>query len=344
MKAQDPCHPDLALAEAAAQWIVRLSADDPGEQAQARRGFEDWKRADPRRAAVAARMEGFLAASCVLGDSTGPAAKAARATLGTLVEPPARRVPRPRSGQGRKGLPAMLVLVLALVLPALVAWNGCAPGMLLADMHTGTGEQRRELLADGTQLTLSSGTALNQQLGLDLRRIELLRGAVLVDVAKDARRPFVVDTPHGRIQALGTRFIVRLENGATRLTMIESRTSVRAGEAGAATQTLEAGQQARLTPGGLEWLEPVSPGVVEDAFRLRRLVVRDMPMAEVLDELARHRDGLLRYDRQALEGLRVSAVLPLDDTGRALQLLVDSFPQLRVRMLTRWAVWVDASR
>jgi transmembrane sensor len=153
----------------------------------------------------------------------------------------------------------------------------------------------------------------------------------------------VVDTPHGRIQALGTRFIVRLEEGATRLTMIESRTSVQAGPAGMPAQTLEAGQQARLTPEGLQRLEPVSPGVVEDAFRLRRLVVQDMPMAEVLDELARHRDGLLRYDRHALEGLRVSAVLPLDDTGRALQLLVDSFPQLRVRTLTRWAVWVDAS-
>jgi len=34
--------------------------------------------------------------------------------------------------------------------------------------------------------------------------------------------------------------------------------------------------------------------------------------------------------------------LPLDDTDKALQLLIDNFPQLRIRMLTRYLVMVDA--
>jgi transmembrane sensor len=35
-------------------------------------------------------------------------------------------------------------------------------------------------------------------------------------------------------------------------------------------------------------------------------------------------------------------VLPLDDTDRALQLLMSSFPELRIRTLTPWLVLVDA--
>ena len=55
----------------------------------------------------------------------------------------------------------------------------------------------------------------------------------------------------------------------------------------------------------------------------------------------RHRPGHIRYDRAQLEGIRVSAVLPLNDTDRALQLLVDSLPMLRVRTLTSYLAMVD---
>uniref|UniRef100_UPI0038D1A2C6 DUF4880 domain-containing protein n=1 Tax=Variovorax paradoxus TaxID=34073 RepID=UPI0038D1A2C6 len=49
-----------ATAMQAAEWIVRLTADDPAERERARRGFEAWKRADPEHAATAAGMERLL--------------------------------------------------------------------------------------------------------------------------------------------------------------------------------------------------------------------------------------------------------------------------------------------
>lgn len=70
-------------------------------------------------------------------------------------------------------------------------------------------------------------------------------------------------------------------------------------------------------------------------------MVNDRPLSEVLDELARQRPGRIQYDRARIDGIRVSAVLPLDDTDRALQLLVANFPQLRVRTLTPYLVLVD---
>lgn len=64
-------------------------------------------------------------------------------------------------------------------------------------------------------------------------------------------------------------------------------------------------------------------------------------MPEVLDALARYRPGIISYDRAALASIKVTALLPLDDTGRALSLLASSFPGLRVRTLSPYLVRVD---
>jgi len=74
---------------------------------------------------------------------------------------------------------------------------------------------------------------------------------------------------------------------------------------------------------------------VEDAWRHHQLVVKDQPLPAVLDQLARQFPGHMQFDRVALADLRVSAVLPLDDSDRALNLLAEALP-LRIREFTPW--------
>ena len=324
---------DERIAQAAARWLVRLSADDPQERRDASAGFEAWKRADPRHAAVARGMEDFIGRARGLRGDGAP--NPARAALDAVLDtPPPRRARSP----GRRAA-GLLVLAAALVLPAALVLRG-PPSPWSADLRTATGEQRERVLDDGSRLTLGSATAVNTRWSAELRQVDLLAGEILVDVAKDAARPFVVETAHGRIRALGTRFIVRRDDDATLLTMIESRTAVSAGTD--EELTVAAGERARLSARGVERLEGVDPRATQDAFQARRLLVQDRPLPEVLDQIARHRRGLVRYESGALQGIRVSAVLPLDDTDRALQLLVDNFPGLRVRTVTPWLVLVDA--
>ncbi|MFT3821814.1 MAG: FecR domain-containing protein [Rubrivivax sp.] len=339
---------DDGVAQAAAEWIVRLSADDAAERDEARAGFEAWKRADPRHAAVAAGMERFIDRARSLGGHAAQgqrgaapvarAARAARAALDKVLDAPA-------PGHGRiKRVARLLALTVALVIPAAIALRAFPPAQLLADIRTATGEQRSQVLADGTHLTLGTASAVNYELSPGLRRVELVSGEILVEVAKDAARPFVVETTHGRIRALGTRFIVRRDADATWLAMLESTTAVSSGESGAAEIEVQAGRKARLSAQGIEVQDGLDAGVAEDAFRHRRLLVQDRPLPEVLDELARYRSGIIRYERAQIEGIRVFAVLPLDDTDRALQLLLTSFPQLRIRTVTPWVVMVDLAR
>lgn len=395
---------DEAIAEAAADWIVRLSADEPDERDQARRAFEAWKLADPAHAAAAASMERFVDAALSLHGGPAqegggqrryggsePARTASRPARNALVGHFGAEVPAEGGGgggadgadgekgdagaAGRRGRAAAdsasrrkgrikgragvrigagltgLVLIVGLAL-AVAMGQGQVSGVGLglgpstvaawfADHRTRVGEQRTEILADGSRLVLGGASAIDVRFGAVRREVELLQGEILVDVAGDPARPFAVASPAGTVVALGTRFLVRREAGATEITMLESRAAVHRAGARDPDLVLEPGQRVRLDAGGSWRLADVDPTVIDQAFRRRRLVVQDQPLAAVLDRLAAERRGLLRQDLGRLADLRVTAVLPLDDTDQALQLLNESFPQIRIRRVGGWIVLVD---
>ena len=328
----------------AAEWIVQLSADDCADQAHARSGFETWKNADPRHAAAVARMQGLIDQTQLLrrDASTASPAAPAHAAL-TLLRTTGRK-------QGRvKRAGAALAMALVLAFPAWITLQNYPPAYLTADLHASTGQWKTHTLADGTRVTLKNASAVNLRFDAQRRRLELVRGEILVEVAHDAARPFVVETAHGSIRALGTRFVVGREDRDTVLTMLESRVLVQTtsqataatGTGGAAGTVVHAGQRLHIGTHTLGPIEDIDSRSIEDAWKFHQLVVQNRPLPEVLDELDRHRPGHIRYDRAQLEGIRVSAVLPLNDTDRALQLLVDSLPMLRVRTLTSYLVTVD---
>lgn len=316
-----------SIAEQAAHWIVQLSADDEHTRASARAGFAAWKAQDPLHARAAAGMESLLGqVHAVRGPSVGDT-RPARAALAAVA--PKRR--RPLAA-------GVAAAMLAVAVAGLAASD--RPAYLLADLRSPTGQWHTHTLADGSQLTLSSGTAVNLRFTKGERHVQLVQGEILVQVAKDAHRPFFVDSRQASLRALGTRFTVRQQDEATILSMLESKVAVQLPQH--ADTVVAAGQRTRIGSAGAGPLEPFDAASLQDAWRAHQLVVDDRPLPEVLDELARHRPGQLRYDRAQLEHIRVAAVLPLDDTDQALQLLLDNFPQLRVRMLTRYLVMVDA--
>ena len=330
------------IAAQAADWIVRLSAGDAEQRAATEAAFAAWCQADARHAAAAAALQAFIDGARQLGGraeaASSSGAAAARHLLGggTSMQRSAQALTWP--SRRRRWLLPLLGLSLSLVL--LLGWAGrdALSNWAPADLRTAVGEQREERLSDGSRLLLAGDSRVNLRLDAAERRVELLAGELLVDVSRDPARPFVVETAEGRVRVLGTRFILRQGDGVSWLTMLESRAAVR-GRSGA-EQIVAAGERLRLAADGIEPLPGVDAALVEQAFRQRRLLVQDRPLAEVLDELARQRRGLIRYDAQAIAAIRVTAVLPLDDVDAALQLLQTSFPQLRVRRFTPWLLLV----
>lgn len=321
-----------AVVEEAAEWLVRLSGD--GATAENYAAFESWKQSDASRAGVAERMSGLI--ECLRGLRTASDARTLHATLNTVGS-----CPKKRSRSRRLG--TMFALLMTLAVPGWLALQKISPDYLLADVRTATGHPETRQLADHTQLTLKGASAVNLHYDDKQRTVELVRGEILLDVARDTQRPFVVETRQGSIRALGTRFAVRCDDGSTLLTMLESKTSVRTatppGDQAGTERVVSAGQRVRIGADGLGAVEAIDAGSIADAWKFNQLVVQDTPLPDVLDELARQRAGILRYDRAALAHIRVSAVLPLGDTDQALRLLSASH-HLQLTGFTPWLLSV----
>lgn len=322
---------DDALAEQAADWLVQLGSEDAAERAAAQAGFDAWKNADPRHAAAADDIVFLLNR---LQAVRGGQARPARVALEAALARPRRRA-RPRA------VAAVLAFVVLAAGSAALTLDSHTPRYFIADMRTSTGEWHSYTLQDGSTITLDSGSAVNLRFDQQRRTVELVQGAINVTVAKDASRPFVVETPQGEMRALGTRFMVDREQDATILSMLESKVAARA-SGDTRTVVVQAGERVRITSNAISTVAPINAGAIDIAWQQRKLAVEDQPLSEVLTQLNRYRTGRITFNAAQLDGIRVSAVLPLDDTDRALQLLLNNFPQLRMRQFTQYWVMVDA--
>lgn len=315
-------HDDAVLNEAA-EWLVRLE-DEP----QRRVEFDAWCGADPRREAAVRSLTDMLQRFGAL-----PAAPA-HAALGAAQVLDGQR-------RSRRAVGVALALALAALVPLGLFLRANSPAYLLADLRTGTSQWQETRLDDGSQVILDGRSAADLDFDTSQRKVRLIQGDILVEVAHDSRRPFIVETDHGSIRALGTRFIVERRDHATWLTMLESRVEVRTADG--ATVQVAAGQRLRLDDQGLGQPQRVDSSTFEQSWRNHQLVVWDRPLPEVLNELDRNFTGYLAYDARALANLRVSAVLPLDDPRRALRLLARSFP-LEVKSYGPWLLQVSPER
>ncbi len=315
------------IEEQAAEWMLRLHE---GELSEAQRlAFECWKQQGPHYAAAAARMEEVIARMQALRNKKTPARAALNAAFAH------------QKSHRRKNAVRALLLACSLAIPATALLVSPYPQQWMADVRNGPGQWHTQRLVDGSTLTFNGISAANLHFDGQQRRVELLQGEILVEVAHDSRRPFIVQTPQGTLRALGTRFVVKLEGDTTVLTMLQSRVAAQSANAGAVLE-VDAGSQALLREQDVRLAGSIDPASINEAWRRHQLVVENRPLAEVLDEISRHRSGLLHFDRAALQNLRVSAVIPLDDSDHALQLLAQTLP-IKVRAFTPWLIVVDSA-
>ncbi|MDM0008259.1 FecR domain-containing protein [Variovorax sp. J22G73] len=324
-----------ALREAA-EWFAALSMPPVSVSDQHR--WRDWLAASRDHQRAWARVEAVdadFAAPRELPDGQ-------RALAGAALKVAAEQVRR------RRQVLRMLVLAGAGGALATTAVQQQATRRWLsalgADHRTATGETRRIDLAGGGALWLASATAVDLVDDAALpgaKLLRLLHGEVLVETGHGVgARPLAVQTPHARLQPLGTRFSVRLQDdGAqTLLCVFEGRVSARlARSAGGADQVVPAGMQVALTSDASGVPVPVDPA--REAWTRGVLLADGMRLDAVVAELARYRRGRLACSAD-VGALRVTGGFPLLDTDRALQMLAGALP-VRISAALPWWVSVE---
>ena len=236
--------------------------------------------------------------------------------------------------------------VAALAGGGVLGWFGwrdhALPGSLMAwsaDVRTGVGEQRRIVLADGSRLWLNTASAIDIRFDARQRCIRLVRGEILIETASDGSRPFLVDSAHGRMRALGTRFNVLMEDGATRLAVFGGAVEIRTAGSDA-TYVAAAGRQAHFTRDGIT---PGGPAeLAREAWTRGTLVADNVPLRDIIRELGRYRHGHLGV-ADSIADLKVYGNFPVQDTDRVLRMLAAVLP-VRVEQTMPWWTSIEPAR
>ncbi|AHF92552.1 anti-FecI sigma factor FecR [Opitutaceae bacterium TAV5] len=186
----------------------------------------------------------------------------------------------------------------------------------------GAGERLMLTLGDGTKITLNAGSTLSYPDAFGPRnRVVRLKGEGFFDVARDERRPFVVETSTLRVTVLGTQFNVRAfdDGSQAQVTLVHGKVQVTpAGSRGATATTpvtltdgmrysvaAETGKgEVRTVPAGeavgwiqdkLVWENEPLPSAMKELERRFGIVV------EITDQKLREQTITARFGRESLE-------------------------------------------
>ncbi len=192
----DTRHEDIE--QQAADWVARL---DRGLDADEAAALEAWKAQSTRHAGALARAQAVFAHFDLSAEiETAPLDRARDAAP-----------PNPNTASRRRWplVAAAASVVLATLVVLVMSTDP------VDHYSTMVGEVRHLPLPDGSTLTLNTDTRVEVKMDTSTRHIALRDGEIMLDVARDDDRPFIVDSSHARIEVVGTRFSVRNDPGRT---------------------------------------------------------------------------------------------------------------------------------
>lgn len=185
---------------------------------------------------------------------------------------------------------------------------GAAPAPTPESYQTAIGQQASFLLQDGTTIGLNTNSRVTVDFSDSVRSVSLLRGEVNFQVAKDARRPFLVRAGSGVVWAVGTQFNVRLFPDFLDVVVTEGKVKILDAAAVADSDLprglpdaesepediLQAGQSARYRSGS-ESLQATAPELIEKQLAWQRgsLIFTGESLEDALKEVARYTDQKL---------------------------------------------------
>lgn len=320
-----------SVIDAAINWAVKLEFNQA--EAATQQAFERWLQAQPVHASAWQRVKSLKS------DFAAVPAGLAMHTLQAV------ETQRKANGLNRRQALKLLMLAGVAVTSGWVVRDQVPWQRVIADTSTATGEQRTMQLDDGTVIVLNTDTAISFDMTDARRMIILRRGEIAISTGPDQafmnKRPFWVHTPFGTMQALGTRFVVRLDSARARISVQEGAVQMHPA-AGGASAIANVGENWWLTDGN------VTPAPEQDfkadGWTDGVIAGENMRLADLLTELARYRSGRIVCDERVAD-LRVSGIYHVRDTDQALKFLLQT-QALTVTYYTRYwvAVGPDLNR
>lgn len=329
----------------AADWLILLR-EEPEDAATLAR-FEAWLDEDAAHARAWASVSevfdllgeaepalaGHWAQAPRIADAPAEEALALPAMRPATQAAGRRRMPSRRTAMRSAGAAVAAALALAWIAPSAVLYAQ-------ADHMTGAGEITRLALADGSRVQLGPDSAIAVDYAEGQRDIRLLAGQAWFEVERNPDAPFRVEAGDVRTTVLGTGFDVRRLGATTAVSVGHGRVRVvDHGVAPATARELTAGHWVRIDGDHLAEDGVTNPALT-GAWREGRVVARNRPIAEVVEELRPWFGGRIMLINGDLGRRRVDGVYDAHDPAAALRALVGEAGGT-VRSVTPWLLVVS---
>lgn len=315
-----------SIVDAAIFWAVRLDYNTPTPAQQ--QAFESWLQANLLHRLAWQRIHSLKGFHADLGELSP---KLVHDTLQTAQHH------RDHGSLSRRNVIKLLSLAGFTLGVSWVVREHASWQRLLADTSTAIGEQKTLQLGEGSVIVLNTDSAVSTDLTGPHRLIMLWRGEILITTGTDTgtamKHPFWVHTLFGRIQALGTRFVVRLETDRARISVQEGAVELYPVNDGFPV-IVQSGESRWLTEEGT--LPADLQGFEADSWQKGIIAGRNIRLQDLLAELSRYRPGYITCDPNVAD-LHLSGLFHVKETDRTLQFLTQIQP---ISITYRTRFWV----
>jgi len=345
------------IVDEASEWFVEFRVGDV--DAAARERFDEWLRRSPEH------IRAYIGIARTYVEMPNPHATKpldvealiAYARSGENIVP-FDTVPQERAAMHtrspRRRFLAVAASALMVALAGGVWWQSARYPLYRTDI----GERRSITLADGSTVDLNARSKLRVEFSKNERRVELLDGQALFQVAKDKSRPFIVASGEAAVRAVGTQFDVYRKDSGTTVTVLEGRVAVYSTAPQPATRSPRASVQpeaqmhaiphsgaASSNPPGL--LDPSGAGAIflsageqvtvtraqtlpaparadiaaTTAWTQRRLIFDGSKLSDVVQEFNRYNKRQLVIEDAQLSDFHVSGVYSSTDPSSLIRFL-----------------------
>jgi len=345
------------IVDEASEWFVEFRVGDV--DAAARERFDEWLRRSPEH------IRAYIGIARTYVEMPNPHATKpldvealiAYARSGENIVP-FDTVPQERAAMHtrspRRRFLAVAASALMVALAGGVWWQSARYPLYRTDI----GERRSITLADGSTVDLNARSKLRVEFSKNERRVELLDGQALFQVAKDKSRPFIFASGEAAVRAVGTQFDVYRKDSGTTVTVLEGRVAVYSTAPQPATRSPRASVQpeaqmhaiphsgaASSNPPGL--LDPSGAGAIflsageqvtvtraqtlpaparadiaaTTAWTQRRLIFDGSKLSDVVQEFNRYNKRQLVIEDAQLSDFHVSGVYSSTDPSSLIRFL-----------------------
>ena len=308
-----------AIDDGAARWAARVDRAplSPEEQLE----LDNWLAADPRHLGAFAKAQAISVHF-----------ERARA-LGPDFDPARFGGPSDRFLTSRRAMFLGTAAAAAAVIAGVVIYPGFLPQSQERRFATQIGETKPVTLEDGSVITLNTASQVTVTYSRGQRLVTLVGGEVLFDVAKDSRRPFIVQAGSASVRAVGTSFAVALLPQRP-TTVVVREGIVELKQAAAPNEGLRISANTRATFGAKITVATLSAEDIdrELIWREGRIAFEGSTLAEAAAAFARYSDTHIVFEdpsiaRETITGLFVAN----DPVGFSKAVAVSLALQIRIR-------------